>query len=341
MRRSRMDVAILDDYQGAALRMGDWDKLPSFIKIEAFSDHLSDIEALEARLKKFQIISSMRERTLFGRELLSRLPNLRLLTTTGMHNAAIDLGAATDLGIMVCGTGEPLGPGRSIDMSDVVELTWGLILSLAKHIPQEDAAVRKGRWQVTIGTSLKGKTLGILGLGNLGKQVASIARAFGLSVIAWSENLTKGDADAQGVELATRDGLYANSDIISIHLKLSDRTHGLVGKRELGLMKPTAMLINTSRGPIVDEKALLEALVSRKIGGAGLDVYNEEPLPSEHPFLYLDNVVLTPHIGYVSESTYRAFFEDTIENIIAYLDDHPVRVMNPGVRKKPAVRPFA
>jgi phosphoglycerate dehydrogenase-like enzyme len=267
---------------------------------------------------------------------MSRLPNLKLLTTTGMHNAAIDLDAATELGILVCGAGEPEIPGQPPDMSDVVELTWGLILSLARHIPQEDAAVRKGRWQTSVGMSLKGKTLGILGLGNLGKPVAAIGRALGMSVIAWSKNLSQEAAVRDGAELTTRDGLFTGSDVLSIHLKLSDRTRGLIGKRELGLMKPTALLINTSRGPIVNEDALIEALINRSIGGAGLDVFEEEPLPLEHPFLSLDNVVLTPHIGYVAEDTYRSFFKDTVANILAYLDDSPVRVMNPGVRWKPA-----
>jgi phosphoglycerate dehydrogenase-like enzyme len=337
MKNSAIKVAVLDDYQGAALEMADWRLLASMVDITVFNDHLAKIDDLENRLKDFQIISTMRERTPFGRDLMIRLPNLRLLTTTGMHNVAIDLDAATELGILVCGTGGPITPGAKIDMNDVVELTWGLILSLAKRIPQEDAAMRKGQWQTSVGTSLKGKTLGILGLGNLGLQVADIGRAFGMSIIAWSQNLTQETAAKNNAELKGRDEFFSQSDIISIHLKLSHRTRGLVGRRELGLMKSTALLINTSRGPIVDENALIEALQKRSIGGAGLDVFDEEPLRAAHPFLTLENVVLTPHIGYVSENTYHAFFRDTVADILAYLENKPVRVMNPAVRWNPVM----
>jgi len=327
-------IAVLDDYQGAAEKMADWDLLPGGIEVEIFNVHMSGVKTLATRLHEFHVISTMRERTPFHRELLSRLPNLKLLTTTGMQNVAIDLEAATDLGIIVCGTGGPTAPGLPIDMSDVVELTWGLLHCMARSIHREDAAVRRGRWQTSVGTSLKGKTLGLLGLGKLGSRVAVIGKAFGMRVIAWSQNLTRAAATDHGAELVTKDELFATSDFLSIHLKLGDRTRGLVGKHELGLMKPTACLINTSRGPIVEEKALIEVLVAGAIGGAALDVFEQEPLPAEHPFLSLENVLLSPHVGYVAENTYRVFFRDTVANIAAYLEGRPVRVMNPDVLSK-------
>lgn len=331
-------VAILDDYQGAAEKMADWDLLPNGIEVVIFNVHMAGIKTLVSRLHEFHVISTMRERTPFHRELMSRLPNLTLLTTTGMQNVVIDLEAATDLGILVCGTGGPTSPGLPVDMSDVVELTWGLIHCLARNIHREDAAVRRGRWQTGVGTSLKGKTLGLLGLGNLGTQVAAIGAAFGMRVIAWSQNLTRTAASRHGVDLVSKEKLFSESDFLSIHLKLSDRTRGLVGKHELGQMKPPAFLINTSRGPIVEEKALVEALMAGSIGGAALDVFDQEPLPKEHPFLSLENVLLSPHVGYVAENTYRVFFRDTVANIAACLEGRPVRVMNPDVLKKTNLR---
>lgn len=327
-------VAILDDYQEVALKMADWNSLPAGTEIKVFNKHISDKDELVKRLNEFQVISTMRERTPFDRDLFSRLPNLKILVTTGMHNVAIDLDAAADLGILVCGTGGPTAPGLEIDMSDVVELTWGLILSLARRIPWEDNGVRKGHWQTSVGISLREKTLGILGLGNLGSQVAGIGRAFGMSIIAWSQNLTNKATAKVGALLVTKDELFASADILTIHLRLSDRTRGLVGEHELGLMKQTSYLINTSRGPIVNEKALIKALSNKSIGGAGLDVFDHEPLPAEHPFLSLDNVILTPHIGYVSDNTYRVFYKDTVEDILGYLEGRPVRVMNPAVMTK-------
>ena len=315
-------VAVLDDYQGVALRMADWSSLSADVEVQVFTEHLSDASDLVSRLRDFEIVSCMRERTRFGSNVLSRLPNLRLLVTTGRGNAAIDLDAATDLGIVVCGT-DGLG-------YPTAELTWGLILALLRNIPQEVAAVRGGRWQTAVGDDLNGKTLGILGLGRLGSRVAAIGRAFEMSVIAWSQNLTADVATQHRAILVSRDELFARSDVLSIHLVLSARTRGLVGERELGLMKPTAYLINTSRGPIVDESALVSALQARSIAGAGLDVFDEEPLPKGHALRRLDNAVLTPHIGYVSRDTYEVFYGQTVQGIAAYLAGRPTRVLNPA-----------
>ena len=316
-------VAVLDDYQEVALEMADWSRLIADNQVQVFSDHLESLDGVAERLVDFEIVASMRERTPFQRELLQRLPNLRLLVTTGMRNASIDLDAATDLGIVVCGTG---GLGYP-----TAELTWGLILALLRHIPREDAAMRRGQWQTTVGVGLQGKVLGVLGLGHLGSQVATIGRTFGMSIIAWSQNLTSDRAIQFGASLRAKDEFFSQSDVLSIHVRLSDRTRGLVGARELGLMKPTAYLINTSRGPIVDEEALVLALEARSIAGAGLDVFDREPLSSDHPFIRLDNTVLTSHLGYVTEETYRVFYGDTVENIEAYLQGQPIRVLNPNV----------
>jgi phosphoglycerate dehydrogenase-like enzyme len=318
-------VAVLDDYQGVALEMADWSALPSDCQVQVFRDHLTDLAALAERLSHFEIVTCMRERTPFRRDLLERLPNLRLLVTTGMRNAAIDLAAATDLGILVCGTAG--GPD-----SPPAELTWGLILALIRHIPREDAATRAGHWGVTIGTCLEGKVLGVLGLGRLGTRVARVGLAFDMSVIAWSQNLTAERAAQCGATLVTKDELFARSDILSIHVQLSARTRGLVGARELHLMKPTAYLINTARGPIVDEAALVQALQTRTIAGAGLDVFAQEPLPPGHPLTVLDNTLLVPHIGYVTREQYQVRYRDTVEDVAAYLRGEPLRVLNPEAR---------
>jgi phosphoglycerate dehydrogenase-like enzyme len=334
---NRLKLAIIDDYQGAALRMADWRVIEKDVEITVFEKHLAETDAIVRRLKPFQIIATMRERTAFDAELLSKLPELRLLTTTGMHNVAIDLEFATQKGILVCGTGGPTAPGLPLDMSDVVELTWGLIFCLMRQIPQEDSAMRRGQWQTTVGTSLKNRTLGILGLGNLGREMARIAAVFGMPVIAWSQNLSQETAARHGVTIVSKAELFALSDVLTIHLKLGGRTTSLVGQAELEMMKPTAYLINTSRGPIVEEKALLAALTARRIAGAGLDVFDQEPLSAGHPLLSMDNVVLTPHLGYVADNTYRIFFRDTVEDVQAYLNGRPVRVMNPGVKWKEAL----
>jgi phosphoglycerate dehydrogenase-like enzyme len=317
-------VAVLDDYQGVALQMADWRGLPAECRVQVFRDHLSDLPALVERLQHFEIITCMRERTPFPRQLLERLPRLRLLVTTGMRNAAIDLEAATALGILVCGTdGGPLAPPA--------ELAWGLILALVRHIPREDAAVRQGQWGVALGMSLEQKVLGVLGLGKLGISTARVGLAFGMTVIAWSQNLTADRAAQHGATLVTKDELFRQADILTIHVQLSDRTRGLVGSRELQLMKPTAYLINTARGPIVDEAALVQALQARSIAGAGLDVFDAEPLPPDHPLKSLDNTILVPHIGYVTTEQYQVRYRHTVENVAAYLQGKPLRVLNPTV----------
>jgi len=313
-------VAILDDYQHVALQMTDWSVLPADVEVRVFSDHLTNQGALAERLKDFEVVMAMRERTPFPRSLLERLPTLRLLTTTGMRNAAIDLQAATDCGVVVCGTGGVLSP--------TAELTWGLILALLRHIPGEDQATRTGQWQVSMGIGLHGKVLGVIGLGNLGSQVATVGKAFQMSVLAWSQNLTAERAAQVGATLVSKDELLSESDIVTIHLVLSQRTSGLLGARELALMKPTSYLVNTSRGPIVNEHALVAALQKKTIAGAALDVFDEEPLPLDHPLRRLENTVITPHVGYVTIETYRIFFDQTVENIRAFLNGAPVRVIN-------------
>ena len=318
-----MKVAILDDYQKVALKMADWSRLPAGSEIIAFNEHWTGTTALVEKLGPYNVIMAMRERTPFSRELLGHLPSLSLLVTTGMRNASIDLAAATGMGVMVCGT---RGGGPS-----TAELAWGLILSLLRHIPQEYEAVRQGRWQSTLGIELKGKTLGLLGLGNLGSHMATIGNAFGMSVIAWSQNLTADRAKQFGANLVTKVELFSRADILSIHLQLSDRTRGLVRARELHLMKPTSYLINTSRGPIVDETALLEALRSHIIAGAGIDVYEPEPLPADHPLRRAENVVTTPHLVYVTKETYETFYADALEDILAYVRGQPARILNADV----------
>ena len=313
-------VALLDDYQGVALRMADWKSLPAGTEVVAFSDHLADEGALATRLADFDIVMAMRERTAFTRRLLERLPKLRLLITAGMRNASIDMKAAAERGVLVCGTAGLPYP--------TAELAWGLILGLMRRIPAEDRATREGRWQVSLGLGLNGKTLGVLGLGTLGSRVAKVGRAFEMEVLAWSQNLTRARAEEVGATLVAKDELLARSDIVSIHLVLSERTRGLLGARELGLMKRSAYLVNTSRGPIVDEAALIDALRNGIIAGAGLDVFDPEPLPADHPFRSLPNIVVTPHLGYVTEETYRVFYGHALEDVQAFLRGAPVRVLS-------------
>ncbi|HET8998173.1 MAG TPA: D-2-hydroxyacid dehydrogenase family protein [bacterium] len=322
--RPSTNVAILDDYQGVALSTADWASLGGDVRVHAFRDHLTDERALIDRLEPFDVIVAMRERTPFSKSLLDRLPRLRLLVTTGMRNASIDMGAATEQGLTVCGT-EGLG-------YPTAELTWGLILAWARRIPHEDRITRQGRWQTSVGVGLRGKILGVIGLGRLGSQVATIGRAFGMSVIGWSQNLTAERAAVCGATLAAKDGLLAQSDVVTIHLQLSERTRGLLGAEELGSMKATALLVNTSRGPIVDERALIAALEQRTIAGAALDVFDEEPLPPDHPFRHLENTVITPHLGYVTLENYQVFYRDAVEDVRAFLTGNPVRVLNPQVR---------
>ncbi len=290
-------VAILDDYQETALRLADWASLHPQAEITAFNAHIAEREALAGRLHDCDAVVAMRERTAFPAALFERLPNLRLLVTAGMRNAAIDLAAAAARGVTVCGTDMLPYP--------TAELTWGLILGIARNLAHEDRAMREGKWQTTIGMGLKGKTLGLLGLGKLGAQVAAVGQAFGMTVIAWSQNLDAARAAAAGARLVDKATLFAEADVISIHLVLGERTRGLVGAADLARMKKTAFLVNTSRGPIVDETALVAALASQRIAGAAIDVYDEEPLPADHQLRRLANTVLSPHLGYVTEENYR------------------------------------
>jgi phosphoglycerate dehydrogenase-like enzyme len=293
--------------------------------VTAYADHLDDEDALVARLADAEVIVAMRERTPFQRSLIERLPKLRLLVTTGARNASIDVQAAADAGVTVCGTGGLAHP--------TAELTWALILAMLRRIPKEEQGILSGRWQVDLGEDAHGKTLGVLGLGRLGSRVAAVGQAFGMPVLAWSQNLTRERTDELGVELATsKEDLLRRSDIVTIHLVLSGRTRGLIGADDLKQMKPSAYLVNTSRGPIVDEAALVEALRDRTIAGAALDVFDQEPLAAGHPFRDLDNVVLTPHVGYVSKENYRIFYGDAVEDIFAFLEGTPVRVIEPTVR---------
>src|SRR5688500_1942200 len=310
-------IAVLDDYQSVAATFTDWSQVPEPIEVVDFSDHLADEDALVARLEPFDVVVAMRERTPFPRSLLSRLPNLKLLVTTGAKNASIDIAAAREHGITVCGTGaHPSGP---------VELTWALILAAARHLPQEDANVRKGGWQQTVGTDLAGATLGVVGVGRLGEKVARIGAAFGMDVVAWSQNLTDERAAEVGVRRVTKEELLSDADVVTIHLQLSDRTRGLISAAELARMKPTAILINTSRGPILDEPALVDALRSGRIAGAGLDVFDREPLPADHPLRSEPRAVLTPHLGYVTKATYEVFYRGAVEDVAAFLAGQPIR----------------
>jgi len=314
-------VAILDDYQRVALRMTDWGSLPAGAGVTVFDDHLADLDAVAARLRDFEVVVAMRERTPFPRALLERLPRLKLLVTTGMRNASIDVQAAADRGVVVCGTAGLPYP--------TAELTWALILALARRVPTEDRATREGRWQVSVGVGLNGKTLGVLGLGTLGSRVARVGKAFEMTVLAWSQNLTAERAAEVGATLVGKDELLARADVVTIHLVLGARTRGLLGSRELALMKPSAYLVNTSRGPIVEEAALVAALRQGTLAGAGLDVFDEEPLPLDHPFRHLPNIVITPHLGYVTEEGYRIFYSHALEDVQAYLRGDPVRVLRP------------
>jgi phosphoglycerate dehydrogenase-like enzyme len=312
-------IAVLDDYQDVALRATDWSVLPPGSDLRIFRDHLSEEPALVERLHDCDVVVAMRERTPFPRTLLAQLPKLRLLVTTGRRNAAIDVAAARELGVVVSGTeGLPY---------PTAELTWGLILALARHIPAEDRATRAGSWQTTLGMGLAGKTLGVLGLGRLGSRVAHIGRAFDMQVSAWSPNLSEARAREQNVELVSRARLFETADVLTIHMVLSERTHHLVGAQELSRMRPSALLINTSRGSLVDEAALIGALRAGTLAGAGLDVFDREPLPLDHPLRNQPNTVITPHLGYVTEETYRVFFRDAVEDILAFVSGSPIRVV--------------
>jgi phosphoglycerate dehydrogenase-like enzyme len=312
VRAMKYKIAVLDDYQNAALESADWSVLLDRADITVFPDHLADTDALIARLLPFDIVCVMRERTPLPRKVVERLPNLKLIASTGPGNASIDVVAAADRGIVVSHTGYRADP--------TIDLTWALILASARNIVAESNSMRSGGWQRTVGTELRGKTLGVLGLGRIGAEVARIGSAFGMDVIAWSRNMTPEAADAAGAVLVAKDKLFEQADILTIHLVLSDRTRALVGAAELALMKLTARLINTSRGPIVEEQALISALRNEQIAGAAIDVFDIEPLPASHPFRTLDNVLATPHIGYVAQGLYRTFYGDSVSNIRKWLD---------------------
>jgi phosphoglycerate dehydrogenase-like enzyme len=319
--KMKLRCAILDDYQNVALSLADWSAIADRVEPVVFQHHIESEQELAEVLSDFPIIVIMRERTPFPASLFARLPQLKLLVTTGMRNASIDLAAATAHGVIVSGT-EGAGAGTA-------ELTWGLILGLARNLVLENRALQlNGKWQSTIGSDLQGKRLGIIGLGRIGSQIARIGQAFNMEVSAWSENLTRERAQQAGVQYATKEELLSKSDYISIHLVLSDRTRGLIGERELALLKSSAYLINTSRAPIVDQAALIEVLQHQRIAGAGLDVYDIEPLPPEHPYRFLPNVLATPHIGYVTEASYRLFFTNIVENIGGYLAGTSLRNLN-------------
>ncbi len=313
-------AAILDDYQNVALKLADWSPISKDVEVKVFNAPLGDDDAVIKALQGFAIINMMRERTPFLRKVIEGLPDLKLLITTGARNASIDLKACAERGITVCGTGGVGSPTTGIAI--------GLMLELTRRIGFENARMKAGEpWQVTMGQDLEGLTLGVLGLGKLGQRVSGVAKAFGMKVIAWSQNLTPEKAKEAGVEYVSKEDLFAKADIVSLHVVLSDRTRGIVGAKELGLMKKTAYLVNTSRGPLVDEKALIAALQSKSIAGAGLDVFDIEPLPRDHVFRKLDNVVLTPHLGYVSQQNYAKMYPDIVEDIRAFLNGKPVRVI--------------
>jgi len=327
-----MRVAILDDYQQVSLASTDWSPVRSLAEIDVFAQHIARTEELVSALEPYDVIVAMRERTYFDATRLGQLPQLRLLVTTGMSNPSIDLAAAAENGVTVCGTG---GIGTA-----TAELTWGLILALVRHIPDEDWRMKqsgraggaalgtRGGWQQTVGTGLDGKRLGVVGLGHQGQRVAGIGRAFGMKVLAWSQNLDPAMAKKAHAKAVGKEELFASCDVVTVHYKLSPRSEGLVGAAELALMKPSAYLINTSRGPLVDSAALLAALRSGSIAGAALDVYDIEPLPLTDPLRSAPNVVLTPHLGYVTEETYRVFYGDAAEDIVAFAKGSPVRVLS-------------
>ncbi|HEU4842518.1 MAG TPA: D-2-hydroxyacid dehydrogenase family protein [Ilumatobacteraceae bacterium] len=315
-------VTVLDDYQGVALASADWSPVQAAHTVEVIGEHIGDEAALVRRLARSDIVVAMRERTPFPADVLAALPALRLLVTTGMANASIDLAAAARHGITVCGTG---GSGNAMP-----ELTIGMMIALTRNFAREDAAVRAGGWQHTIGPGLSGATLGIVGLGRLGTPVATLAQAFGMEVIAWSPNLTPARAEPHGVRAVDKHDLFATADVITIHMPLSPTSRGLIGAADLALMKPTAYLINTSRGPIVDESALVTALRAGRIAGAGLDVFDVEPLPVDHPLRSLPNTLLLPHIGYVTSDNYRTFYRHVVEDIVAFTAGTPVRVLAPA-----------
>ena len=318
---ARPRVVVLDDYQRVALESGPWDRLAGRCDVETVSEHVADTDELVAALEGAQVVVAMRERTPFDADRLDRLPDLRLLVTTGMGNAAIDLDSAARNGVVVCGT-----RGRS---RHTLELTWALILALVRSIPAEDARIRAGGWQSTVGTELDGATLGLVGLGRIGATMVPVARAFGMEVVAWSQNLDAAHAADAGAEPVVKDELFRRADVVSVHYKLSDRSRGIVGSAEIAAMRPSAYLVNTSRGPLVDTVALLEALHDGAIAGAALDVFDREPLPLDDPLRAAPRTVLSPHLGYVTRENYRVFFTDVVEDIGAWLEGRLERRITP------------
>jgi D-3-phosphoglycerate dehydrogenase len=313
-------AAILDDYQNVAMSFADWSPIAKDVEVKVFTEPFKNRDEAIKALQGFAVIVGMRERTPFPRAMIEALPDLKLLITTGARNNSFDLKAAAERGVTVCGTG---GFG-----SPTTGIVFGLLLELTRRIGFENARLKAGQpWQVTIGPDLEGMTLGVLGLGKLGQRSAAVAKAFGMNVIAWSQNLTPEKAAAAGATYVSKEELFAKADVITIHVVLSDRSRGLVGAADLGRMKKTAYLINTSRGPIIDEAALIAALKGKRIAGAGLDVFDVEPLPLDHPYRTMDNVVITPHLGYVSTQNYAKYFPDIVTDIRAFLDGKPVRVV--------------
>jgi phosphoglycerate dehydrogenase-like enzyme len=320
-------LAILDDYQDVAMDMADWSPLEGDVEITVFNDHLSDEDAVAERLKPFELVMIMRERTPFPRSLFEKLPNLEHLISSGMRNLSVDVDAAGDNGVICTGTPSLGYP--------TAELTWGLIHSLARHVPFEDRETRAGGWQKTVGVGLRDKVLGVMGLGRIGVDVARVGIATGMQVIAWSENLTQDKCDEVGARLVTKEELLEQSDFLTIHLLLSDRTRGLIQADDLARMKPSAFIINTSRGPIIDEPALINALQNRKIGGAGIDVFEVEPLPLDHPLRDMPNMVIMPHLGYVTVENYQNWYGGTVENVRSWLDGKTINQMSGRNPTKP------
>ncbi|TMU71961.1 D-2-hydroxyacid dehydrogenase family protein [Pseudomonas fluorescens] len=315
-----VQIAVIDDWQDVARDVVDWSVLDSLGEVTFEHDYPADNATLAERLGRYQVICVMRERTRFDEDLLKRLPNLELLVTGGMRNAALDMQAAAKLGIKVCGTDSYKHAAP--------ELTWALIMAATRNLVKEANALRAGQWQQGLGGDLHGKTLGILGLGSIGQRVAQFGQVFGMKVIAWSENLTAERAEQVGVTYVSKQALFEQADVLSVHLVLSERSRGLVDAQALGWMKPTALLVNTARGPIVDEAALIKALQKQHIAGAALDVFEQEPLPAMHPFRTLDNVLATPHVGYVSRQNYEQFFSQMIEDVQQWAAGEPVRLLN-------------
>lgn len=313
-------VAILDDYQNVALKLADWSPLAGRVEPVSFTRPFEGSDAVARALDGYPVIVAMRERTPFPAEMFDRLPDLKLLVTTGMRNAAIDMAAAKARDVLVCGTGLLPHPAA--------ELTWGLIMAHSLNIPRDAQSMASGGWQVGLGRGLHGRTIGIIGLGKQGKQVARFARAFGMEMLAWSRSLTDEQAAEHGAARVELDELLGRSDIVTIHVVLNEGTRGLIGAREIGLMKTSALLVNTSRGPIVNEAALIDAMRNGRIAGAALDVYDTEPLPADHPLRGLRNTLLTPHTGYVTAENLTLMYNQAVEDIVTWLDGAPVRVLN-------------